>query len=67
MGCLGNTVWFLCSGLWQGISWGLAGVLWSITIVGIPIGKQCFKLASLVFFSVRERDTVQRKYFFCDC
>lgn len=50
MGCLGNTLWFLCSGLWQGLSWGFAGVLWSITIVGIPIGKQCFKLASLVFF-----------------
>ena len=28
----------------------LAGVLWCITIVGIPVGVQCFKLAGLSFF-----------------
>lgn len=50
LGCLGNILWFLFGGLWQGLSWTLAGVLWSITIVGIPIGRQCFKLASLAFF-----------------
>lgn len=50
MGCLGNIIWFLCCGLWQGLSWTLAGILWSITIVGLPIGRQCFKLAGLVFF-----------------
>lgn len=50
MGCLGNIIWFFCCGLWQGLSWSIAGVLWSITIVGIPIGRQCFKIASLVFF-----------------
>ena len=27
-----------------------AGLLWCITIVGIPIGTQCFKFASLAFF-----------------
>ena len=26
------------------------GCLWCITIVGIPVGVQCFKLASLSFF-----------------
>lgn len=50
MGCLGNIIWFLCGGLWQGLGWLLAGVLWSITIVGLPIGTQCFKMASLAFF-----------------
>ena len=50
MGCLGNIIWFLSCGLWQGLSWGLAGVLWSITIIGIPIGRQCFKLATLAVF-----------------
>ena len=50
MSCLGNLLWFLFGGLWQGLGWGLAGVLWSITIVGIPIGRQCFKFASLAFF-----------------
>lgn len=50
MGCLGNILWFIFCGFWQGLSWTLAGLLWCITIVGIPIGMQCFKLASLVFF-----------------
>lgn len=50
MGCLGNTLWFLFGGLPQGLSWTFAGVLWCITIVGIPVGKQCFKMASLAFF-----------------
>lgn len=49
MSCLGNIVWFLCAGLWQGLSWSIAGLLWSITIIGIPIGKQCFKFAKLSF------------------
>ena len=50
MGCLGNLLWFLFGGFWQGLGWGIAGVLWSITIIGIPIGRQCFKFASLAFF-----------------
>ena len=50
MSCLGNLLWFLCCGLWQGLSWLLAGLLWCVTIVGIPIGLQCFKFASLGFF-----------------
>ncbi len=50
MGCLGNVLWFIFGGFWQGIGWFLAGVLWCITIVGIPIGKQCFKFARLSFF-----------------
>lgn len=32
------------------MSWLAAGVLWCITIVGIPVGLQCFKFASLSFF-----------------
>lgn len=50
VGCLGNLIWFLFGGVWMGLSWILAGCLWCITIVGIPIGLQCFKFASLAFF-----------------
>ncbi len=50
MGCFGNALWFIFGGLLQGLSWAFSGILWSITIIGIPIGKQCFKLASLAFF-----------------
>lgn len=49
MGCLGNVIWFLCGGMLSGLSWCLAGCLWCVTIVGIPIGVQCFKFASLAF------------------
>ena len=47
MNFLGNVIWFLFAGLWQGIGWLLAGLLWSVTIVGIPWGKQFFKYAKL--------------------
>jgi len=50
MGCLGNILWFLTGGLLGGLSWMVAGILWSITIVGIPVGVQCFKFAALSFF-----------------
>lgn len=50
MGCLGNIIWFIFGGLWHGFWWGLAGLLWCITIVGIPVGLQCFKFARLSFF-----------------
>ena len=50
MSCLGNAIWFIFGGLPQGLGWGLAGVLWCITIVGIPVGIQCFKMAGLSFF-----------------
>lgn len=50
MGCLGNLLWFLFGGCISGLGWLLGGCLWCITIVGIPIGVQCFKFASLSFF-----------------
>ena len=49
MGCLGNILWFLCGGAISGLSWCLAGCLWCITIVGIPVGMQCSKRAGLSF------------------
>lgn len=50
MGCLGNVIWFLCGGFLSGLSWLIAGLLWCLTIVGIPVGMQCFKLAEISFF-----------------
>ena len=50
MGCLGNVIWFLCGGVILGLSWLLTGCLWCITIIGIPVGMQCFKIAALSFF-----------------
>lgn len=50
MSMLGNIVWFVLGGLISGLSWCLAGLFWCITIVGIPVGVQCFKFAGLSFF-----------------
>jgi uncharacterized membrane protein YccF (DUF307 family) len=50
MGCLGNLLWFLFGGALSGLSWGLAGCLWCLSIVGIPVGIQCFKFAGLSCF-----------------
>lgn len=50
MGCLGNILWFIFGGLVQGLAWFLTGCLWCISIVGIPIGLQCFKISKLSFF-----------------
>ena len=44
MSLLGNLIWFIFGGLWMGLGWVLAGLLWCVTIVGIPIGMQCLKL-----------------------
>ena len=45
---LGNVLWILCGGLFSAIGWFLAGVICCITIIGIPVGKQCFKFAKMV-------------------
>lgn len=50
MSLLGNILWFLCGGLISGLAWVFAGLVWCVTIVGIPVGLQCFKFASLSFF-----------------
>ena len=50
MGVLGNILWFIFGGFLSGLSWVLSGILWCISIIGIPYGIQCFKFASLAFF-----------------
>ncbi|MCL2525877.1 MAG: YccF domain-containing protein [Coriobacteriia bacterium] len=47
MRTLGNIIWLVCGGWLLWLTWMFFGVLWCITIVGIPIGMQCFKLASV--------------------
>ena len=49
MKTIGNILWFLLVGLWEGLGYFLIGLIWCITIIGIPFGKQCFKIARLMF------------------
>ena len=45
---LGNILWILLGGFLLAILWFFAGFLCCVTIVGIPFGLQCFKIAGLV-------------------
>ena len=42
-----NILWFVLGGFISYLTWMLVGVLWCITIVGIPVGMQCFKFAKM--------------------
>ena len=49
-GCLSflmNVIWFFIGGIWIFLSHLLFGVLFCITVIGIPIGLQCLKMAKL--------------------
>jgi len=50
MNFLGNIIWFIFGGLELAIGWMVAGLLWCCTIIGIPIGVQCFKFAGLALW-----------------
>jgi Predicted membrane protein len=47
MSVIGNIFWILCGGLISSILWAVAGLILCVTIVGIPFGLQCFKIAGL--------------------
>ena len=49
MKTLGNILWLILGGFFSGLGWIIAGLVWCVTIIGIPIGLQCFKLSQLSF------------------
>lgn len=49
-GCLNllmNIIWFFVGGIWIALSHLFWGIIFCITIIGIPFGKQHFKLIHL--------------------
>lgn len=49
-GCLAtimNIIWLLVGGIWIALSHAIFGLLFFVTIIGIPFGRQHFKLASI--------------------
>lgn len=50
MSILGNVIWLLLGGIVAAIVWFLAGLILCITIIGIPFGFQCFKIAGFVLW-----------------
>lgn len=49
MTLLGNILWLIFGGFFSGLSWIIVGIGWCCTIIGIPVGLQCFKLALMSF------------------
>ena len=44
---IANVVWVISGGFMTALLWLLSGVLCCLTIVGVPLGMQCFKFARL--------------------
>lgn len=55
-----NIAWLILGGFVVVVAYVLGGILLCITIIGIPFGIQCFKLAGLAFWpfgrEVREKE-----------
>lgn len=50
MNFLGNLIWLIFGGFLAALGYFFGGFILCITIVGIPFGLQCFKLAGLVLW-----------------
>jgi uncharacterized membrane protein YccF (DUF307 family) len=55
MNLLGNLVWLLFGGLLAALGYFVGGIILCITIIGIPWGLQCFKIAGLVLWPFGKR------------
>ncbi|MCF0219475.1 MAG: YccF domain-containing protein [Muribaculaceae bacterium] len=49
MSTLGNILWFLLGGFLIGLGYIIAGLLFCITIIGIPFGVQLMKIGVFTF------------------
>ena len=50
MSIIGNIIWFVFGGIISGCCWYFVGLLWCLSIIGIPVGLQCFKFGTVSFF-----------------
>jgi uncharacterized membrane protein YccF (DUF307 family) len=50
MNLLGNLIWLIFGGFLAALGYFFGGIMLCATVVGIPWGLQCFKLAGLVLF-----------------
>ncbi|MBQ3078042.1 MAG: YccF domain-containing protein [Clostridia bacterium] len=50
MRIIGNILWLILGGLVLALGWALAGLLLCISIIGIPFGIECFKIAGFTLF-----------------
>ena len=58
---IGNLLWFFIEGIAMFFGWALAGLIMCVTIIGIPVGIQCFKIAGFVLFPRSEERRVGKE------
>ncbi|KNZ43025.1 YccF domain-containing protein [Acetobacterium bakii] len=50
MSTFGNIIWIILGGFVMALGWFIAGLICCITIIGIPLGIQAFKMGQLVLW-----------------
>ncbi len=51
MSFVGNLIWFILGGGWLlGTLWIVLGLLFCVTVVGLPFGVACFRISSFAYF-----------------
>ncbi len=65
MSLLGNILWIIFGGWIIALEYIIGGALLCLTIIGIPFGFQCFKLAALALFPFRRRVVAGKSHYGC--
>ena len=47
---IGNLLWLALGGIMSALLWAVVGLVLCVTIIGIPFGTQCFKIAGFVLW-----------------
>jgi uncharacterized membrane protein YccF (DUF307 family) len=55
MNFIGNLIWLIFGGLAAALGYIVGGFVLCLTIIGIPFGLQCFKIAGLVLWPFGRR------------
>ena len=50
MRVISNILWIILGGLIIAVGWALIGLVLCVTIIGIPLGLQAFKMAKLALW-----------------
>jgi len=51
---IGNIIWFILGGFISFVLWLIAGIVLCVTIIGIPFGIQCIKIAGYVIWPFKK-------------
>ena len=65
-----NLLWFFCGGFLLGLGWLIIGTAWCVSVVGIPVGVQCYKIAGVAMapfgrtIDDESKDSVQKNLYY---